>query len=137
MEGLNKVTLIGNLGRDPELKRTASGTAVLTMSIATTVKRWDKETSDTKEWTDWHSATVWGKRAEGLSRVLRKGSRVYVEGSLRHESWEGKDGGKRSRSVINAVELLLLDGRNRTESDEMAAGPEAECAAVVNDDIPF
>lgn len=108
-EGLNRVMLLGNLGADPELKVTQGGQAVLKLRLATTETYLDKSNTR-QERTEWHSITMWGKRAEALSRLLAKGERIFVEGSLRTSSYE-KDGEKRYRTEINATNIILMGGR--------------------------
>ena len=107
-EGLNRVMLLGNLGKDPELRYTQGGLAVLKLRIATTESYVDRDGAR-KERTDWHDVTVWGKRAEGLGKILHKGSSIFVEGSLRTSSYE-KDGQKRYRTEVNARNVLLTGG---------------------------
>lgn len=104
-EGLNKVMLLGNLGADPELKTTGAGQALLKLRVATTESYLDKSNTR-QERTEWHSVTLWGKRAEALARILTKGERIFVEGSLRTSSYE-KDGEKRYRTEINATNIIL------------------------------
>lgn len=108
-EGLNKACLLGNIGQDPELRFTQGGQAVLKLRLATTEFVPSKD-GDGKERTEWHSVTVWGKRAEGLNKILQKGARIYVEGSIQTRSWEDKDGGKRYATEINAQKVLLCGG---------------------------
>lgn len=106
-EGLNRVTLLGNLGADPELRYTQGGAAVLNLRVATTESYLDRD-RERKERTDWHNVVVWGARAEGLSRILQKGSCILVEGSLRTSSYEARDGsGKRYRTEVNARNIVL------------------------------
>lgn len=102
---LNKVTLIGNLGNDPELKATSGGQVVCNLRLATTEK-YVKDGQE-HERTDWHSVSIWGKRGEALGKILKKGERIYVEGSLRTSSYE-KDGEKRYRTEIVAGNVLLF-----------------------------
>lgn len=109
-EGLNKVMLLGNLGADPELKMTQGGQAVLKLRLATTESYLDRNNAR-QERTEWHSITVWGKRGEALSKILSKGSSIFVEGSLRTSSYE-KDGEKRYRTEINANNIILA-GRGK------------------------
>ncbi len=110
-EGLNRVMLLGNLGADPELRYTQGGQAVLKLRLATSESYVDRD-GQRQERTEWHSITVWGKRAEGLAKFLAKGSSLFVEGSLRTSSWEGQDGQKRYRTEVNARNILLT-GRGR------------------------
>ncbi|MBM4375978.1 MAG: single-stranded DNA-binding protein [Deltaproteobacteria bacterium] len=107
-EGLNRVMLLGNLGADPELRFTKGGQAVMQLRLATT-ERFKDQSGNWSDRTEWHSVVVWGKRAEGLSKVLRKGSSIFVEGSLRTTSWE-KDGQKHYKTEVNAREILLTGG---------------------------
>ena len=110
-EGLNRVTLIGNLGQDPELRYTQSNQGVLSLRIATTESYFDNNTKERKERTEWHSIVIWGKRGEALNKILSKGSRICVEGRLQTRSWEGKDGGKRYTTEVVANNVILLGGR--------------------------
>jgi single-strand DNA-binding protein len=105
-EGLNKVLLLGNLGADPELRMTPSGQAVLKLRLATSENYLDKN-RQRQERTEWHNVVIWGKRAEALSRILAKGSRLFVEGGLRTSSYDDRDGNKRYRTEIVASNVLL------------------------------
>lgn len=126
-EGLNRVMLMGNLGQDPELRFTQGGQAVLNLRLATTESYLDRDRVR-KERTDWHNVVVWGKRAEGLSKILRKGSSIFIEGSLRTSSFEGRDGQKRWKTEVNARNILLTGsgggggGGRRAESPEGSGG---------------
>jgi single-strand DNA-binding protein len=122
-EGLNRVMLLGNLGADPELRSTSGGQAVLKFRLATTESYLDRNRTR-QERTEWHNIVVWGKRAEGLSKVLSKGSRLFVEGALRTSSYEDRDGNKRYKTEINALNVLLCGGRGTSASRE--AGPEPD-----------
>ncbi len=104
-EGFNKVMLLGNLGADPELRMTAGGQAILKLRLATSENYLDKSNTR-QERTEWHSITVWGKRGEALGKFLKKGDRLFVEGSLRTTSYE-KNGEKRYTTEINATNVLL------------------------------
>lgn len=140
-DGLNKVQLLGNLGADPELKMTSGGQAILKMRLATAESYLDKN-KVRQERTEWHSITLWGKRGEALSRFLGKGSRLFVEGSLRTSSYDDKDGNKRYKTEVNATNVILCDGkggkRNAPASDSQP-DDEPSGAAVDGDDsdIPF
>ena len=132
MQGLNKCMLLGNLGADPELRQTNGG-AVLKLRLATTEKYVDRD-KQPQERTEWHDVTVFGKRAEGLGRILGKGSRLFVEGSLRTSSYE-KNGEKRYRTEIVASEIILAGG-----GPDKRAQPQPETrpfALDESDDIPF
>lgn len=108
-EGLNRVMLLGNLGQDPELRNTSSGTSVLKLRLATSETYMDRN-RERQERTEWHSVVIWGKRAEALSRFLTKGSRIFVEGSLRTSSYDDRDGNKRYRTEVIASNILLQGG---------------------------
>jgi len=111
-DGLNRVMLLGNLGADPELRFTQGGQAVLNLRLATTESYMDRD-RQRQERTDWHSIVVWGKRAEALAKILSKGSKLFVEGSLRTRSWEGQDGQKRYKTEVNAMNIILTGSRPR------------------------
>ncbi len=108
-DGLNRVTLLGNLGADPELRSTAGGQAVLKLRLATTELFLDRNRAR-QERTEWHSVVVWGKRAEALSRILGKGTRLFIEGALRTSSYDDKDGVKRYKTEVNAQNVILCGG---------------------------
>lgn len=109
-EGMNRVTLLGHLGADPELRTTNGGTPLLAIRMATNESFVDKN-KDPQERTEWHDVVVWGARAEALSRILVKGDLVLIEGGLRTSSWE-KDGQRRSKTEIIASNVFLT-GRRR------------------------
>src|SRR3990170_880510 len=118
MASLNKVILIGNLGRDPEVKYTQSGAAVANLSVATN-EAWTDRNGEKQERTEWHRVVAWGKQAEICAEHLAKGKQVYVEGSLQTRSWDDKDGNKRTTTEVRAVRILML-GRpegGRTEPE--------------------
>lgn len=137
MEGLNRVTLLGNLGADPELRMTGGGQAVLKLRLATTESYLDKDRKR-QERTEWHSCVVWGKRAEGLAKVLGKGDRVYLEGGLRTSSYD-KDGEKRYKTEIVVSEVILCGGKPSSRPRNEHAGPDEPGASLPlgDDDIPF
>ncbi len=119
--GVNKVILVGNLGNDPETKYTQGGMAVTKVSLATTSVRKDKE-GNTQERTEWHRVTFFGKLGEIAGEYLRKGSQVYVEGSLRYDKYTGQDGVEKYFTDIIADEMQMLGGR----SEGGAAGGEQQ-----------
>lgn len=149
-EGLNRVMLLGNLGADPELRMTAGGQAVLKLRLATSESYLDRNKVRQQK-TEWHSVTVWGKRAEALAKILSKGSRLFVEGGLRTSSYDDRDGNKRYRTEVVANNILLAGGargggpRSGTEEpggvDEPApsqgGGYEDADYGGSDDDIPF
>lgn len=108
--GVNKVILVGNLGNDPETKYTQGGMAVTKVSLATTSVRKDKE-GNTQERTEWHRVTFFGKLGEIAGEYLRKGSQVYVEGSIRYDKYTGQDGVEKYTTDIIADEMQMLGGR--------------------------
>ena len=112
-EGLNKVMLLGNLGADPELRVTPGGQAVLKLRLATTESYLDRSNTR-QERTEWHRVTIWGKRGEGLAKILTKGDRIFVEGRLQTSSYE-KNGEKRYSTDIIANNILLAGGGRRRE----------------------
>jgi single-strand DNA-binding protein len=119
---LNKVMLIGNLTRDPELKYTASGAAVATFGIATN-KSWKDDSGELKELAEFHNIVVWNKLAEICQQLLATGMKVYVEGSLNTRSWEGDDGNKRYKTEVRITDMILLDSKGKQGAglDEDAA----------------
>ncbi len=108
--GINKVILIGNLGRDPETRYAQSGSPVTNFSVATTENWRDRATGENQERTEWHNVVCFARLAEIAGEYLRKGSKVYIEGSLRTSSWE-QDGQKRYRTEIMARDMQMLDSR--------------------------
>ncbi|HAR30976.1 MAG TPA: single-stranded DNA-binding protein, partial [Gammaproteobacteria bacterium] len=108
--GINKVLLIGNLGRDPETRYAQGGGPVTRFSIATSESWRDRASGESQERTEWHNVVCFGRLAEIAGEYLRKGSKVYVEGSLRTSSWE-QEGQKRFRTEVVAREMQMLDGR--------------------------
>jgi single-strand DNA-binding protein len=148
-DGLNKVMLIGNLGQDPELRYTQGNTAVMNMRIATTESFLNRE-NERQERTEWHTVVLWGKRGEGLQKILTKGNRIFVEGRLQTRSWEDKQGQKRYTTEIVATNVILLGGAagQRRGGDEGAPPPSDDYAppsdgggggggGMGDDDIPF
>jgi single-strand DNA-binding protein len=133
---VNKVMLVGNLGRDAELRYTSDGTAVATLNLATT-ESWKDKGGAKQEKTEWHRVVLWGKQAESLQEYLTKGKQIFVEGRLQTRQWEDKDGNKRYTTEIRADRVTLLGGggerggarRGRDEGD--AGAPEQD------DDIPY
>lgn len=138
---VNKVILIGRLGKDPEMKYTPSGTAVANFSLAT--KESFKKDGNVNEETEWHEITVWGKLAEIANEYLKKGKQVYVEGRIKTRSWEGEDGIKKHKTGIIVTELQMLESKkdNEVSSDAKPSKPSnatpSPSASVDEDDLPF
>jgi single-strand DNA-binding protein len=109
--GINKVILVGNLGADPETRYAPSGTAVTSISVATSESWKDKQSGEQRERTEWHRVKAFGRLAEIMSEYLRKGSQVYIEGSLRTDKWQDKNGQDRYTTEVIASEMQMLGGR--------------------------
>jgi single-strand DNA-binding protein len=140
MASVNKVILIGNLGRDPEVRFTQGGTPVANFTMATT-DRWNDPSGEKKEKTEWHRIVVWGKTAEIAGEYLRKGRPVYIEGSLQTREWVDRDGNKRYTTEVRAQRLQLL-GRAEDRGAPSPAGNAPDevgepAGGFAEDDIPF
>jgi single-strand DNA-binding protein len=118
---LNKVLLIGNLTRDPEMRYTSSGTPVVTFGVATN-RSWTDSNGETQESAEFHNIVAWNKLAEICQQLLAVGMMVYIEGTLKTRSWEGEDGVKRYKTEIRVDEMILLDskGKDGAGIDEQA-----------------
>ncbi|MDR3764483.1 MAG: single-stranded DNA-binding protein [Acidobacteriota bacterium] len=151
-KSVNKVILIGNLGKDPELKHTSSGTAVATVTLATNDRYKDKS-GEWQDRTEWHNVVLWARLAEIASEYLKKGRNVYIEGRLQTRSWEDKQGQKRYTTEVVASDLVLLGGGRgedgsggggrsaRSDFDQSGPGEfdsaPARATEITDDDIPF
>ena len=129
-KSVNKVILIGNLGKDPEVKYTPGGMAVAKFSLATSFRSKDKNTGEWVDHTDWHNIVVWDKLAGIAGEYLKKGSPVYVEGRLRTRKWQDKSGNDRYTTEIVANEMQMLGGRAGQSSGASQAAPGATRAAA-------
>ncbi|MEJ2261917.1 MAG: single-stranded DNA-binding protein [Anaerolineales bacterium] len=127
--GLNKVMIIGNLGRDPEMRYTPSGRPVTSFSVATS-RTWNTSDGERRTETEWFNIVAWGNLAEICNQYLSKGQRVYVEGRLQTRRWEDTDGNKHTSTEVVANEMILLD--NRRDSNQAAEDDEADV-----DEFPF
>jgi single-strand DNA-binding protein len=138
MASVNKVILVGNLGRDPELRYIQSGQAVANFSVATNEK-WKDKDGNNQERTEWHRVIVWGKSAENCAQYLQKGRPVYVEGKLQTRDWEDREGNKRTTTEIVAQVVQFLGGRGGAGSDsEGPPMPDSPTdAAPPASDVPF
>ena len=116
MASVNRVTLIGNLGADPESRFAPSGDAICNVRVATTETWKDKSTGERREATEWHRVSFFGKLAEIAGQYLKKGSQVYIEGSLRTRKWQDKDGKDQYTTEIRADEMKMLGGRQDGDS---------------------
>jgi single-strand DNA-binding protein len=143
--GINKVILIGNLGKDPETRYMPSGGAVTNVTLATSETWKDKNTGKQQERTEWHRVVFFNRLAEIAGEYLKKGSKVYIEGSLRTRKWQGQDGQDRYTTEIVANEMQILDNRGGGTSMQSQRGaisqpPPASGSGYDNDfddDIPF
>ena len=139
MGSVNKVILVGNLGRDAELRYTPGGAPVATLNLATT-EVWNDKGGQRQEKTEWHRVVLWGKTAESLNEYLVKGKQIYLEGRLQTRQWE-KDGQKHYTTEVKADRIVLLGGgRGGDRGDRGDVGyaePMASAAPITDDDIPF
>lgn len=120
----NKITIVGNLGRDPELRYTPQGNAVCNFSVATNEKKKDKA-GDMQDVTTWFRITLWGKQAETASKYLTKGSPIYVEGRLRVEEWTDRDGGQRYTLEVQATDMQFISAGRSEENYENTSSNES------------
>ncbi|MCX6003232.1 MAG: single-stranded DNA-binding protein [Chloroflexi bacterium] len=135
MVSINRMTIIGNLGSEPEMRFTPSGRPVTSFRVATNW-RYTTPEGERREETEWFSVVAWGKLAEQCNQFLTKGRLVYVEGRLRLHTWEGQDGQKRARNEIVADRVKFLDRQGASLTGE-AKTEEGEVAEVEPEDIPF
>ena len=149
MGSVNKVILVGNLGRDAELRYTPGGAPVSTLNLATT-EVWNDKSGQRQEKTEWHRVVLWGKSAESLSEYLVKGKQIYVEGRLQTRQWDDKDGNKRYTTEIRGDRIVLLGGggggggaRAAAAAQPRSSGAEQTetmgepVSELTDDDIPF
>jgi len=129
----NKIILVGNLGRDPELRYTPQGTPVCSFSLATNERRKDRNTGENNDITTWFRVTLWGRQAETASQYLTRGRPVYIEGRLRVEEWTDRDGKPRHTLEVNATDMQFVGGGR---ADDTGAPPAKAAAAAANDPMP-
>ena len=139
MAGVNKVILIGRLGKEPEVRYTPSGAAVANFPIATSREWKDKNTGEKQESTEWHRIVAWERLGEICGEYLHKGSQVYIEGRLQTRSWEDQQGNKRWTTEVVALSMQMLDspqrgGETQTRNEPV---PTEEPVNLPEDDIPF
>ena len=146
--GINKVILIGNLGKDPEVRYMPNGGAVANITLATSESWKDKQSGEQKEQTEWHRVVFYQRLAEIVGEYLKKGSKVYIEGKLRTRKWQDKDGQDKYMTEIIADEMQMLDSRGGSgagssndspKSEKSGSSQHSEPAGMddFNDDIPF
>lgn len=132
--GVNKVILIGNLGNDPDVRYTPNGNAVANISVATSETWRDKQSGELQDRTEWHRVVFFNRLAEIVGEYLRKGSKVYIEGSLRTRKWQDKNGVERYTTEIIATEMLMLDSKGAgagSNHDKLPALEHAELADTI------
>ena len=136
----NKVILVGNLGRDPELRYTPQGTPVCSFSMATNERRKDK-TGEMQDHVTWFKVTLWNRQAETAAQYLQKGRPVYIEGRLRVEEWTDRDGKPRHTLEVFATDMQFIGGGRAADEPQMeraaAAGAAPDQPEMADDDIPF
>lgn len=145
MRGVNKVILVGNLGKDPEVRYSSAGKAITNATLATSETWKDRNTGQQQERTEWHRVVFFNKLAEIAGEYLKKGSKVYVEGSLRTRKWQGQDGQDRYTTEIVANEMQMLDSRGGSTPSQGAGQmpkqgspqPTSMPENDFDDDIPF
>ena len=153
MAGVNKAILVGNLGRDPELRTTPNGQSVVNFTLATS-ETWTDKSGERVERTEWHRIVVWGRTAEMCNQYLSKGRTVYVEGRIQTREWEDKDGNKRYTTEINANTVNFIGPRGSGGGDSggsptggsaggstsgggSGGGPSGDPGPPMDDNIPF
>ena len=141
--GINKVILVGNLGQDPEVRFTAGGAAVTTLSLATSESWKDKESGQDQEKTEWHRVVLWNRLAENAGEYLKKGSKVYIEGQLQTRKWE-QDGQTRYTTEVIGRDMQFLDSRaasstsnNYEDMNQDVSNGSMPESGITDDDIPF
>ncbi|MAV22974.1 MAG: single-stranded DNA-binding protein [Gammaproteobacteria bacterium] len=142
--GINKVILVGNLGQDPEVKYTAGGAAVTTLSLATSESWKDKDTGSDQERTEWHRVVLWRRLAEIAGEYLKKGSKVYIEGQLQTRKWE-QDGQTRYTTEVIGRDMQFLDSRGNSSANNSSyedtnqdmGSQSMPDSGITDDDIPF
>lgn len=138
MASVNKVIIVGNVGKDPETKYMPNGDAVTNVSIATTESWKDKNTGEKKELTEWHRVTFYRKLAEVVGQYVKKGSQLYVEGRLQTRKWTDKDGVEKYTTEIIADNMQMLGNKGSDAAPARQAAPTGRPAEVpADDDIPF
>jgi len=134
--GLNKVMLIGHLGKDPEMRYTPSGRPVTTFTVATS-RSWNTVDGERHQETEWFNIVAWGNLAEICKQYLTKGQQVYIEGRLQTRRWEDKEGNKHSSVEVVANEMMFLGDRREANNNQQAESEETEQPSADEDEFPF
>lgn len=141
MRGVNKAIIVGHLGQDPEVRYTPGGSAVCEISVATSRAWKDKNSGEQQEHTEWHKVVLWGKQAEIAGEYLKKGSPVFIEGEIRTEKWQDKEGKDRYTTKIHAQQMQLIGGRekepHKTQRGSLPDTPSKAESPDFDDEIPF
>jgi len=151
MNSFNKIILVGNLGKDPELRYTPQGTPVCSFSMATNERRKDRSTGETNDIATWFRVTLWGRQAETASQYLQRGNPVYIEGRMRVEEYTDRDGNKRYSLEVNATDMQFIGsngnaggntraaavGASASQGQSVGAAPEPPPADLTDDEVPF
>jgi single-strand DNA-binding protein len=148
MASVNKVIIVGNVGKDPEMRFLPSGEAVANFSVATSESWKDKQTGEKKESTEWHRCSAFGKLADIIGQYVGRGSQLYIEGSLKTRKWQDKDGQDRYTTEIKVDQMKMLGGKdNRAQSSQEVSHEKititdvnsnaAAAPGSIDDDIPF
>lgn len=137
MNGINKVIIIGTLGAGPEVRYTQGGDAIANLRVATSEKWKDKQTGEQKESTEWHRVILFKRLAEIASEYLKKGSKVYIEGSLRTRKWQDGDGNDRYTTEIKGAQMQMLGDTSASGRASGEAKAEKPAARDFDEDIPF
>jgi single-strand DNA-binding protein len=141
MSSVNRVIIVGNLGKDPEIRYTSAGKPIANLAVATSETWKDKNTGEKQERTEWHRVTVFDKLAEIVGQYLKKGSKIYLEGKLQTRKWQDKDGQDRYTTEILGSEMKMLsakgEGESRAAPAQAASEPARNSGNDFEDDIPF
>ncbi len=137
MSGVNKVIILGNLGRDPEVRYSQNGGAIASITVATSESWKDKNTGQKQEKTEWHRVVAFKRLAEIMGEYLHKGSKVYIEGKLQTRKWQDKDGNDRYTTEIVANEMQMLDSRGGAQDAHNQSDGYQPQGGDFNDDPPF
>lgn len=136
MSSVNKVIIVGNLGKDPEMRYTQDGKAIANLTVATSESWKDKNTGEKREKAEWHKVTFFDKLAEIVGKYLKKGSKIYLEGKLQTRKWQDKDGQDRYTTEIVGSEMKMLGGKSEGESRAAPAQAASNAVNDFDDDLP-